>query len=82
MYWNGIKLNTWWKAEEININMRCIEMRAGATEPAKPSRLTLTWDVLKCLPDTFIPMNQYTININMRCIEIELTHIENGDYDD
>ena len=32
---------------EININMRCIEMRKARGEPSASKWLTLTWDVLK-----------------------------------
>ena len=33
--------------QEININMRCIEMNRGVKLWELKNRLTLTWDVLK-----------------------------------
>ena len=54
----------------ININMRCIEMTMWTVVRIVYLRLTLTWDVLKCLLDMLVTSSWLAININMRCIEI------------
>ena len=48
MYWNEDPEETEEPTEEININMRCIEMRYRNAFINTVNRLTLTWDVLKC----------------------------------
>ena len=53
MYWNDGLEDISDGYQEININMRCIEMYTAMTGQPAFNRLTLTWDVLKfsfCVP--------------------------------
>ena len=49
MYWNQGGTIAGRYATAININMRCIEMQAERLLQNPLARLTLTWDVLKCI---------------------------------
>ena len=72
MYWNEAEQLDNAESDEININMRCIEMYQSFMFLGTLYRLTLTWDVLKfCNMLSFY--HARWININMRCIEIYIT---------
>ena len=47
MYWNYTDCICNEPSDEININMRCIEINITQSAISAGYRLTLTWDVLK-----------------------------------
>ncbi len=49
MYWNILSVGIVPVPYPININMRCIEIRIYEAASQEGWRLTLTWDVLKCI---------------------------------
>ena len=69
MYWNNSLSDGSNGRNQINRNMRCIEIEIFGEALEKYNGLIETWDVLKCFCTvrTSLPM---MINRNMRCIEI------------
>ena len=71
MYWNKTSPVVYGSIEQININMRCIEIILLSPPITGRSGLTLTWDVLKFITPKFLCTTKLRLTLTWDVLKLQ-----------